>query len=219
MDGITTPPRSRAGRPTREQADARRAELLDRALDLFLDHGFELTTIDAIAAALGMTKRTIYAAYADKAALFRAAVARAVARYRLSHEDLRELECDDLAATLTAIAHARIANLTTPEGLRLQRILAAESFRFPDIFELFTREAVQPVLATLADLFVRRTASGAVAIDQPERTAAAFMSLVTGGPARSFVAGAAIAPAELDERIRFSVRLFLDGVRPRHGRG
>lgn len=215
MDQMTAQFRAKAGRPTREQAEARRAELLDRALDQFLEHGFELTTIDGIAAALGMTKRTIYAAYDDKAALFRAAVARAVARYRVPQDALRALEVDDLAASLTAIAHARIANLTTPEGLRLQRILAAESYRFPDIFELFAREAVQPMLAYLADLFARRAASGEVAIDQPERTAAAFMSLVTGGPARSFVAGAAIAPAELDERIRFSVRLFLDGVRPR----
>ena len=53
--------RPRAGRPTREQAEARHAELLDRALDHFLDKGFEQATIEAIAADVGMTKRTVYA--------------------------------------------------------------------------------------------------------------------------------------------------------------
>ena len=42
MDSITTLPRSRAGRPTREQAEARHNELLEAALDHFLDKGFEV---------------------------------------------------------------------------------------------------------------------------------------------------------------------------------
>ena len=50
-----------AGRPTREQAELRHQELLDRALELFLENGFELTTIESIAASVGMTKRTVYA--------------------------------------------------------------------------------------------------------------------------------------------------------------
>ena len=41
--------RRRAGRPTKEQAEARFEELLDTALDMFLEHGFELTTIEMIA--------------------------------------------------------------------------------------------------------------------------------------------------------------------------
>ena len=72
MDSITTLPRSRAGRPTREQAEARHNELLEAALDHFLDKGFEVATIEAIAQSVGMTKRTVYARYPDKIALFRA---------------------------------------------------------------------------------------------------------------------------------------------------
>src|ERR1700733_10039359 len=72
--------KSRAGRPTRDQAAARQLELLDTALDMFLDKGFEQTTMEAVAAAVGMTKRTIYARYDDKAALFLATVQRAIGR-------------------------------------------------------------------------------------------------------------------------------------------
>ena len=50
MNEVTAINRPRAGRPTREQAEARHEELLDRALDHFLDKGFEQATIEAIAA-------------------------------------------------------------------------------------------------------------------------------------------------------------------------
>ena len=50
-----------AGRPTKAQAEARLEELLDSALDIFLERGFELATIEAIAARVNMTKRTVYA--------------------------------------------------------------------------------------------------------------------------------------------------------------
>ena len=69
-----------AGRPTREQAEARHEEMLDAALDLFLEHGFELTTIEMVAARVSMTRRTVYAWYVDKAVLFRTAVQRAIER-------------------------------------------------------------------------------------------------------------------------------------------
>ena len=51
-------PRGRAGRPTRAQSEQRQRQLLDQALEVFLDRGFEMTTIEAIADAVGMTKRT-----------------------------------------------------------------------------------------------------------------------------------------------------------------
>lgn len=205
-------PRPSAGRPTREQAEARHAEMLDAALQLFLDKGYEQTTMDLVAASVGMTKRTVYAKYPEKAALFRAAVDRAISRYAISIE---AVETDDLEATLIAVAHRRIANLMTPEGVRLQRILNAESYRFPEIFEMFAARAALPTIAYLADLLARRAGQKSIAAAEPERAAVAFMGMVVGPPARSIVAGSAIAPAELDMRIRFSVRLFLDGVRPR----
>ena len=209
--------KSVAGRPTREQAEARHAALLDTALDMFLDSGFERTTIDAIAAALGMTKRTVYARYTDKAALFRACVERAIERYTIPFDQFRAADTGDLAATLTTVAHLRIAKIMSPEGLRMQRILNAEAPRFPEIFDRFYEKAARPTVDFLAELLRREVNAGGVATEDPDRAALAFMSMVVGAPARIIVAGSAIAPAELEERIRFSVRLFLNGVRPRTG--
>src|SRR5262245_38515921 len=110
-----------AGRPTRAQAEQRHEELLDLALELFLEKGFELVTIDSIAAAVGMTKRTMYARYADKRALFKAAVQRAIDRWVLPVEAMQAVVTDDLEASLLAIARLRMTNSISPAGLRLQR--------------------------------------------------------------------------------------------------
>jgi len=68
-----TETRRRPGRPSLSNE-----ALLDVALDLFLDQGFERTSIEAICTKAGMAKRTVYARYGDKTALFRAALQRAI---------------------------------------------------------------------------------------------------------------------------------------------
>src|SRR3546814_17616902 len=74
--------RSTSGRPTREQARLRHEQLLDEALEQFLDNGFVMTTIHAIAAAVGMTKRTVYSRSPAKNALFDPAAPRPSDRWR-----------------------------------------------------------------------------------------------------------------------------------------
>lgn len=207
--------RGRAGRPTREQAELRHAELLDRALDMFLDKGYELTTIEAIAASVNMTKRTVYARYTDKAALFRAAVQQAIEHWIVPDETLRSLETDDLESTLIAIARMRIAHVMTPQGMKLQRIINTESYRFPDIFNAAYEQTSKPVITFLANLLRRHAAKGTVNATRPHMAAIAFLSVVVSGPLRILTSGNKLAAKDIEDRITFSVGLFLDGVRTR----
>lgn len=215
MNEVTAINRPRAGRPTREQAEARHEELLDRALDHFLDKGFEQATIEAIAADVGMTKRTVYARYADKASLFRAAVRRAIERYAISDERIQATDVGDLAQTLTNIAMLRIDLVASPGGLKLQRIIQTESYRFPDIFTETYEIGALPTVKFLAKLLKRETAAGRLALDDPFQAANAFMSLVVSGPVRFILAAIPLPREDLEQRVAFGVRLFLDGARPR----
>ncbi len=209
------PSRRGAGRPTREQAEARHEELLDTSLDLFLEHGFELATIEMIAAQVRMTKRTVYARYADKASLFRVAVQRAIERQIVPPDVLEGLDKGDLAETLESIARLRIEQVMTPNGLRLQRIINTESYRFPEIFTANYEQSAKPVIEFVAGLLDRAVAAGKVAPTNPELAASAFMSMVVGGQVRTIVSGHTPAQKELDEKVGFTVRLLLDGLRPR----
>jgi len=215
MNEISAIPRPRAGRPTREQAEVRHAELLDRALDHFLDKGFEQATIEAIAADVGMTKRTVYARYADKAALFRAAVNRAIERFSIPEERIRATETDDIAQTLTNIAMLRIDLVASPQGLKLQRIINTESYRFPEIFTDSYELGTLPTIRFLARLLERESSAGRLAIDDPMMAANTFMSMVVAGPVRFILAASPLPKNELVKRVAFGVRLFLNGALPR----
>jgi AcrR family transcriptional regulator len=56
--------------------ERRRPQILDAALELFLERGYEGTSMDAIAAAAGVTKPVVYACFASKDDLFRALLGR-----------------------------------------------------------------------------------------------------------------------------------------------
>lgn len=205
----------RAGRPTRDQAALRLEELLDTALDLFLEHGFERTTVEGVAAAVNMTKRTVYARFPDKAALFKAAVRRAIERTATSPASLAALDTGEIASTLRAFAQWRVAHVSRPEGIRLQRILATESYRFPEIFTWSYEDGAGPAIAFLVDVLRRHERAGTIAIDRPDLAANVFLSMVVGGPVRLLVAGHALSAPEIAEKIEYAVALFLNGVRPR----
>jgi TetR/AcrR family transcriptional repressor of mexJK operon len=214
MNAISTTRRG-AGRPTPDQAEDRRGELLDAALDLFLEHGFELTTIEMIAARINMTKRTVYARYPDKASLFGAAVQRAIERQIVPQNVLEDFDEGDLAETLASIARLRIGQVMTPNGLRLQRIINTESYRFPEIFTANLEQSARPVIDFVAGLLDRAITAGQISPTDSRLAASAFMSMVVGGQVRAIVSGRLPTEAEMDLRVDFTVRLLLDGLRPR----
>jgi len=215
--GLRRVARPGAGRPTRDQARERHEQLLASALDQFLDRGFERATIEAIAASVGMTKRTVYARYPDKSALFLATVRRAIEQLQVPEEKLRALDGADLESALLGLARLRVENVMTPTGLKLQRIINTESYRFPQIFTMSYEQGARPTVEFLAARLRRETAAGTLAITDPLLAANVFMSMVVGGPVRFIVSGQPLAPAAAEARMRFAVRLFLDGARARPG--
>ena len=56
--------------------ERRRPEVLDAALELFLEHGYDGTSMQAVADEAGVTKPVVYACFAGKDELFRALLAR-----------------------------------------------------------------------------------------------------------------------------------------------
>lgn len=199
--------RRRPGRPTLSNE-----ELLDTALDLFLEKGFERTSIDAITAAAGMAKRTVYARYGDKTNLFKAALTRAIEDWIVPVERLRDAEGDDFEETLVRIGEILVTNVLSPAGLRLLRLTNAESVRMPEISVFSVQSGTQPTLNYLSDLFRRRMARKDKPFEDAELAGQAFLNLVVGGPANNAAWGLSPEPDSVTGHVRYSVRLFLHGL-------
>jgi TetR/AcrR family transcriptional regulator, mexJK operon transcriptional repressor len=211
---IGEPAARRPGRPTLSDE-----QLLDIALDLFLENGFERTSIDAITAAAGMAKRTVYARYGDKETLFKAALARAIDDWMVPVGRLRAAEEGDLEKTLLTLAQMLLANILSPAGLRLLRLSNAVSVSMPEIAASNTRMGTEPTLAYLADLFRRRLLPADAPAPEADEAALAFLHLVVGGPASTAAWGVTMEQEAIERHTRYCVRLFLHGALPAPGSG
>ncbi|MDE8650940.1 TetR/AcrR family transcriptional regulator [Novosphingobium album (ex Liu et al. 2023)] len=201
------PARRRPGRPTLSNE-----QLLDKALDLFLEKGFDGTSIDAITAAAGMAKRTVYARYGDKTTLFKAALGRAIEEWIVPIDRLRAEETDDFEQTLLRIGAILVANVLSPAGLRLLRLTNAESVRMPEISIANVQLGTGPTLAYLADLFRRRLGGPDGVMADADEAATAFLNIVVGGQASNAAWGMPMDPQATDRHIRYSVRILLHGL-------
>lgn len=200
------------GRPTRKQAEQRDLELLDKALDLFLEKGFERTTIDAITASVGMAKRTVYQRYGNKTRLFKASLHRAIEEWIVPVERLRAAETDNIDATLLRIGQILVTNIMSPAGLRLMRITNAESGRMPDIGAFTHQLGTGPTIAYLTDLIRRRIRPAGIEVPDPGEAALAFLNLVVGGPANMTAWGLVLDATAIAKNTRYCVHLFLHGL-------
>ena len=73
---------ARGGRPSRADALRLRDRILAAATELFLAEGYGSTSIEAVAARAGISKRTFYDRFDDKAQLFAAVVHRIIEQIR-----------------------------------------------------------------------------------------------------------------------------------------
>ncbi|MBE3202954.1 MULTISPECIES: aldo/keto reductase [Parafrankia] len=203
--------RSRAGRPTSEEA-ARLTEKLRRAaVDTFLEHGYDRTTMEAVARAAGVTKSTLYGRYPDKRTLFIAVSSWALTR---QERDARVLEPlpDDLAASLTLIARAILARSVDPDIVRLSRMAIAESARFPEFAASSQATTWSPRIQVIIDLLREHERAGAVSVSNVELAAEQFFAMVGAMPAWLAAYGIYRSPELEDQRLQHAVQLFLSGV-------
>src|ERR1700685_3744838 len=124
---------SKVGRPRRGTESARTAALLGAATRVFLRDGYGRASMDKVASEAGVSTRTIYERFKNKADLLAAVITRLVDRDMETVLATAELDRLDPKDALTAIAQAITSRARDPEAVALFRIVATEAFRFPEI--------------------------------------------------------------------------------------
>jgi TetR/AcrR family transcriptional repressor of mexJK operon len=164
----------------RRSVDKRRS-ILDAAAPVFGEAGYERASIEAIAAAAGVSKPTVYSYFGGKEELFRESVA----------DSARNLNADSLAAVhrldvrsrtwragLLKLALDLSACQRSDCASALSRLVNAEILRDPTVFTSVRRAGVEPIVDALAGRLAMLANTGVVAVEDPVLAAKQFIALI-----------------------------------------
>ncbi|MGA2994544.1 TetR/AcrR family transcriptional regulator [Bradyrhizobium sp.] len=210
--------RGGGGRPTREEAEARDVRLLDVATRLFMERGFDGTSIDAVAEAAGVSKPTVYARYHDKRDLFAAVLRGRIRKWLAPLSAAAEAQATEtspksIKTTLHELSRHMVAYTLAPEAAAVQRILSAQAVHFPELAKLANEEGWLRAVRGVASILRQSAARGQIKGDDPELAADMFLNLVLGHSKRLAVYGIATDPETAERHRKAAVDFFLNGMR------
>ena len=205
---------ARRGRPTQEEAAKLKERIREGAVSAFLEYGYDGTTMEAIAQAAGITKRTLYARYADKRAVFVDVIPWAFSR-AVKRDVNRRTNDDNLEAALIEIGRGAITRALDPDTRRLHRVVMNERGRFPEFAVSAETLGWSRRQRQVMDLLRHHQESGAIKVDDIEIAAEHFLAMVEALPARLADFDVFRTKRQEERHLKLAVNLFLKGALPR----
>lgn len=212
-------PICKVGRPRRGTESARSAALLGAATRVFLREGYGLASIDKVAGEAGVSTRTIYERFKNKADLLAAVITRLVDRDMAIVMATAELDRLDPKEALMAIAQTITNRARDPQAAALFRIVATEAFRFPELAAKM-RDGGKRWEGIIADYLRGQVERGTLSLADPDRAAVLFLQMVSAELHECVLFGRAEAMAQIDftPHLTHAIDIFLYGAAPRTDR-
>jgi TetR/AcrR family transcriptional repressor of mexJK operon len=200
----------RRGRPSRLQAEQIEEHILATATALFLTQGYGATSIEEISQQAGISKRTLYHRFSDKAELFAAVVHRLITQLR-PEKEAELFAGTSLPDLLLRLGKVMLHASLSKEALGLHRLLLSEAARFPELAHALDREGTrQEAVHHIAALLKQE--SNSLTVDA-NFAAEQFMQMIMSTPQRRALGiGAPMTRAELNAWVTQTVALFLRGI-------
>jgi TetR/AcrR family transcriptional repressor of mexJK operon len=193
----------------------KRRGIVEAATRVFLDKGYDGTTMDDVATLAAVSKPTVYKHFADKEQLFAEIVRNTADQVddlvRLVAETL--FDPSDVENGLAELARRLITALMQPQMLRLRRLVIANADRFPDAGRIWYEQGFERVLATLATCFQRLADHKLLRLDDPLLAANHFVGLLLWIPLNKamFSGDHRARNADLERYAGAAVHAFLAG--------
>ena len=159
----------------RQVAAENRTAILGAATDLFLELGYDRTSLARVADRAGVSKATLFKQFPTKAELFEATV---LAAGENSDSVQVEEPSGDFHAGLVSLGMLYAELLNRPRMTELIRAVIAESARFPELRERTFDFGTLPVLKALRRYLQTVDAQGSAAVDDDDVAAAQFLGMI-----------------------------------------
>lgn len=209
MDDLKPP---RRGRPPRLTAEARAAQVMQAMEAVIAERGLHGASMDAIAQQAGMSKRTVYALFPSRDALFAAWAdqVRELLVRRLSPEEAGLPLPDRLRRMLRREAECAASD----SRLHVLRALIAEGPRHPEIVRAFYETIPLAAHRLLTEELTAAAARGEIDVADPGAAADLLLDMVCMNPLDVLLNPDACPVCEqtAGARLELALDVFLNGV-------
>ena len=205
------PPARQAANNRAAKSEARRAAIVQAALDEFCSRGFAATRIDDVAARAGVAKGTIYLYFDDKEALFREIVTTMlvplIATLEAPPPDI------PIRAVITRFMELFVREIYATQRRNVLRLVMTEGQRFPELAEFHYRNVVERAIAAMRALLARARERGELRDDTLIRfpqliVAPGMVAIVWSGLFDRF------APLDVEAMMRAHIDTLFEGCGP-----
>lgn len=139
----------------RRRAEARPDEVLDAAMDLFIEFGFANTKVEQIARRAGLSKGAVYLYFPSKQAIIEGLVRRAlipIAEQALAKAmSFKGDPRIGISATLRMLA----TGMVDAKLLAIPKMVVREAAQFPELTQMYRREVLDRIMPAITVLIQR----------------------------------------------------------------
>jgi TetR/AcrR family transcriptional regulator, regulator of autoinduction and epiphytic fitness len=208
-----------SGVVTKARRGGSREAIVDAAERLFLRRGFGAVSMDELAEAAGVARRTLYNQFASKEEIFREMLLRFAGQ--LEHALPPGIETQgDVEDVLRLVARAILKLHQRPGYLGFLRMVVADSRQFPWIAEAFAA-VMEPQRERFARYLAHLTAMGVLDCPNSGLAARQFTGMLNDFFLWPWMMGRDDLPAPAEVLIEETIRMFLQRYRrpsPKRGR-
>ena len=203
---------TKASRTQRTKSEAKKAAILQGAMEQFLEHGYAATSMDKVAKSAGVSKATVYSHFGDKESLFTVLIQDLVREKFQTVMDLdtpQTLE-QDPKIVLSTMATKMLADARSDRSFQnFLRIIIGESGRFPELAKAYVNSVVKPAMGVMTKYLESHPA---LELEDPEAT----VRVIAGTIAyfvmlQEMLYGKEIVPMDSDRVIKTMTDLIVAG--------
>ena len=206
---MTEKNQGRRGRPTNE---ALGQTIADAACELFVELGFQATTMDKVAQRAKISKLSIYRHFENKEALFSAAIAARC--HQFAPQALFEGVDGSAEDQLMAVGSSLLRTFLNPDVRRIEAMIMADKTNQQSLSKLQYEAGPAHVIAQIEALLRQLHAKEVLHVPDPLRSARLFAALLKGSDLliiARFNEAIAEDDNEIESYCRSAVAMFIAG--------
>ncbi len=203
------------------RSEAKRVAIIDAARDVFLSKGFDIASMDMIAAEANVSKKTVYSHFKSKENLFIHIMQGMCSSKRESIIDGSGLNTSNVLRmdrpiedALIELGQRLLQQLYDPKAIALLRILIGQAENFPENGIEYFNQGPKEIFAVVGQYLIEADKAGIVSLENPTLAAKVFLSSMLSSTYLKCLTTACPPPdeKEINQIVEASVHLFLYGA-------